>query len=576
MCEPLEAFAACVDGMKGIELSGCIDYFGAAEVTLHNRQDTWADTPLRSNSAIHGVVRYLAAALVLCSVSGCGLNQWVHNGFKVGPNYCKPAVPVAAEWIDDRNPSIQSVTPDLATWWTVFGDPALNDLIETASRQNITLRVAGMRIMEASAVRGVAAGGLFPQTQAMNGGYSRVGVSENVANREATPQRWFDQWGHGFNLSWELDFWGRFRRAIEAADAELDASIENYDDVMVLLLADVASSYVELRTFQERRGCAIRNVVAQENALRIAEDKFSHGAATKRDVEQAKTVLEQTRALVPQFDEGVRLANNRLCVLLGRPPQDIITGGLGETSIPNAPFAVAVGIPADLIRRRPDVRKAEREVAAQSARIGIAESDFYPHISIVGTLGWSSKNLADLYAPESFRGSVGPGFNWNILNYGRIVNNVRAQDARFQQAAYAYQEKVLQAGREAEDGIVKFLKSHERSRCLNASSHAAENTRVITTDQYRQGAVDFTAVFLAESELSQVQDMAATARGQIAQSLISVYRALGGGWDMRLLPQAMTEGGPPGEPASVVDREGQAPEPPTPPPAPPSQPEQQR
>jgi NodT family efflux transporter outer membrane factor (OMF) lipoprotein len=529
----------------------CADYSGDSKMTVQNRQKELADALSRQEGGakqcpdrrpLQRRVWCLATVLALSGFSGCGLNQWVHNGFKVGPNYCKPAVPVASEWIDYRDPNIKSEPVDLAAWWTVFRDPALDNLVQTASRQNISLRVAGMRILEARAMRGVAAGELFPQTQTMNGSYNRTGVSENVANRDATPQRWYNQWNQNFSLSWELDFWGRFRRAVEAADAELDASIENYDDVLVLLLAEVASSYVEMRTFQQRVSYAVNNVVAQENALKITEDRHQHGKATRRDVEQARTVLEQTRATVPQYEQGWRLANNRLCVLLGRPPQDLAAMGLGNASVPKAPPEVAVGIPADLVRRRPDIRKAEREAAAQSAKIGIAESDFYPQISITGTLGWSSQDLSNLYAPGSFRGIVGPGFNWNILNYGRIANNVRAQDARFQQVAYAYQEKVLEAAREAEDGIVKFLKSHKRSKCLDASAQAAENMRDITISQYNEGTVDFTAVYIAESALTQVQDLAAEARGQIAQSLIELYRALGGGWEMRLLPQGGAEG----------------------------------
>ena len=203
-------------------------------------------------------------------------------------------------------------------------------------------------------MRGIAVGELFPQSQTMNGGYTRTGVSEDVANLVATPRRWFSQWNQGFNLGWELDFWGKFRRAVESADAELDASVENYDNVLVLLLADVASSYVEMRTYQERLNYAVQNVAAQENALRIAEDKLRHGAATQRDVEQARTVLEQTRALVPQFEAGQRVANNRLCVLLGIPPRDLVAAGLGDAAIPRTPPDVAVGIPADLIRRRPE------------------------------------------------------------------------------------------------------------------------------------------------------------------------------------------------------------------------------
>jgi NodT family efflux transporter outer membrane factor (OMF) lipoprotein len=522
---------------------------------------------------------FLAVSLALTSSSGCGLNQWVRNGFKVGPNYCKPAVPIASEWIDYRDPHIQSVPTNLACWWTVFNDPALNGLIQTASRQNINLRVAGMRIMEARAIRGIAAGELFPQSQVANGGYTRAGVSETVANRVSTPQRFFNQWQAGFGLAWELDFWGRYRRALEAADAGLDASIENYDDVLVLLLAEVASSYVEMRTYQERWDYAAKNVTAQEGALKIAEDKFQHGAATQRDVEQARTVLEQTRSLLPQFEEGTRVANNKLCVLLGVPPRDLAAAGLGAGPIPTAPPEVAVGVPAELVRRRPDVRKAEREAAAESAKIGVAESDFYPQISIIGTLGWSSQDLNTLFVADSFRGNIGPAFNWNILNYGRIANNVNAHDARFQQAVYVYQEKVLQAAGEAEDGIVKFLKSHQRSKCLDASAHAAANTTTITLDQYRQGVVDFTAVYIAQSELSQVQDLSAEAHGVIALNLISLYKALGGGWEMRLAPPGgmavNVQGLPP--PNAVPQGSPELPEPqeqlPTPAPAAPGAPE---
>jgi NodT family efflux transporter outer membrane factor (OMF) lipoprotein len=478
---------------------------------------------------------HLAAVLALFAFSGCGLNQWVHNGFKVGPNYCKPAVPLASEWIDYRDPNIQSVPADLAVWWTVFRDPALDDLVQAASRRNINLRVAGMRILEARYRRQIAVGELFPQLQEAAGSYSRNKLSANVANAPA--ELWFSNWDVGMNAAWELDFWGRFRRAVEVADAELDASIENYDEVLVLLLAEVASSYVEMRTFQERRSYAAKNVIAQENALKIAEERFENGKATKRDVEQARTIVEQTRSLVPEFEAGQRVANNRLCILLGLPPQDL-AGRLGESPIPQTPPQVAVGIPADLIRRRPDIRRAEREVAAQSARIGIAQSDLYPHISINGTFGWAAADFGDLFdGNRSTFGGIGPAFRWDVLNYGRIVNNVRAQDARFQQAAYAYQQKVLEAAREAEDGIVKLLTNHRRSKYLDASAQAAENARAITVKQYNEGTVDFTPVFIAESQVAQMQDLAAAARGQIAQSLIELYRALGGGWEMRLLPQ---------------------------------------
>lgn len=514
---------------------------------------------------------HLVVLFAFLGSNGCALKQWAHNGFKVGPDYCKPAVPVASEWIDYQDPNIHSQPADLAMWWAVFDDPMLNELVQTAARQNINLRVAGMRIMESRYRRQIAVGALFPQRQDAAGSYSWNDLSSNAANAPAMLA--FSNWDLGVNASWELDFWGRYRRAVEAADAELDASIEDYDDVLVLLLAEVASSYVELRTFQERRSYAIKNLTAQENALKVAEARFQDGKSTRRDVEQARTIVEQTRALVPSLEAGERLANNRLCLLLGIPSQDL-TVNLGEASIPQSPPEVAVGIPADLIRRRPDVRRAEREVAAASARIGIATSDLYPHISLNGTFGWAATDFDDLFDGISTFGGVGPAFRWDVLHYGRIVNRVGARDAQFQQAAYAYQEKVLEAGRETEDGIISFLKNHQRSRHLDASAQAAQVVRDVTFDQYDEGKVDFVAVYVAESELATIQDLAAAARGEIAQSLISLYRALGGGWEMRLFPQGGIEGpaaGPlsvPAEPGENPDIPEAADPLPVPPPAP--------
>lgn len=477
----------------------------------------------------------LAWTVVLTCASGCGLKQWVHNGFLVGPNYGKPPVPVASEWIDSHDARVYTAPAELAAWWCVFGDPHLDALIQNAYQQNLTLRAAGSRILEASYRRRIAAGFMFPQLQDVTGSFSANQQSANVA--VPSPELFFNNWDTGFNATWELDFWGRFRRAIEAADAELDASIEDYDQALVLLLAEVSASYVEFRTFQQRIRYARDNVDAQEKSLQIAEDKLKFGAATERDVQQARTVLEQTRASIPLFQAGARVETNRLCTLLGMPPRDLELE-LGEAPIPSAPPEVAVGIPADLVRRRPDVRRAERDVAAQSARIGIAESDFYPHIALTGTIGVAAEDFSNLFDQRSVFGGIGPAFRWDVLNYGRLLNNVRAQDARFQQLVYTYQQTVLDAGREAEDGIVRFLRSQERARSLAASAAAAERTLQITFDQYRQGAVEFTAVFVAASELAQRQDQYAAAEGDVARSLIALYRALGGGWEMRLMGPA--------------------------------------
>lgn len=476
----------------------------------------------------------IVGLLCVSQLVGCtSISQYVCNGCKVGPNYGRPKAPVASEWIDYADPRVKSEEQDLSAWWTVFNDATLNALIQTAYQQNLTLREAGARILEARAQLGIAAGNLLPQSQSAFADYARVKLSTNTANPPISA--WFSNWDAGLAASWELDFWGRYRRAIEAADAELDASIENYDDVLVVLLSDVAASYVQYRTFEQRLVYARENARIQQRSYQLATDKFEGGATTERDTHQAKQVLEQTEALIPALEIGKRQAANRLCVLLGMPPVDL-EAMLGEgAGIPVVPPDVVVGVPADLLRRRPDVRRAERQVAAQSARIGVAESDLYPHISIVGTIGVEAEQFGTLFhTPGSMIGVIGPGVRWDILNYGRLVNNIRVQDARFQQLAYAYQNQVLQAGREAEDAIVVFLKSQEQAAHLGASVDAAARTVEITKAQYNEGEVDFTPVFLFESILTEQQDQWAVARGDIALGLIALYRALGGGWQIRL------------------------------------------
>lgn len=498
----------------------------------------------------------VSVALVVMTVSGCAavpggrLQDWWHNGLKVGPNYAPPPAPVASEWIDYHDPRVRSQEHQLAAWWTVFNDPALDALIGLAYQQNLTLRVAGARILAARAQRGIAVGNLFPQSQFGFADYGRFKLSQEVAN--PVPHTWFSNWDAGLSASWELDFWGRYRRSIEAADAELDVSVENYDDVLVVLLSDVAANYVRYRTFEQRLVYANQNVAIQEKSYQLAMDKFTGGAATERDVQQAKQVLEQTRALIPSLEIGKRLASNRLSVLLGMPPSRLEwllePGGL----IPATPKDVVVGVPADLLRQRPDVRQAERQVAAQSARIGVAVSDLYPHISLVGTIGVEAENFGGMFdTPGSMIGGVGPAIRWDLLNYGRLVNGVQVQDARFQQLAYAYQDRVLNAGREVEDAIVAFLNTQQEAEHLAASTEAAARTVEITSDQYTEGLIDFTAVYLFQSVLAEQQDQLAATQGDVALSLIEIYRALGGGWQIRLgdgafcgFPPAMEDAGP--------------------------------
>lgn len=483
-----------------------------------------------------GVLSLGGVVLALLAGGCTSPAEYIRNGFKVGPNYQKPPAPVAQQWLDQGARGINPMPADLSQWWKTFNDPILNSLVETAYRQNLDLRTAGMRILEARAIRNIAAGNLFPQLQEAFGSYSRNQLSLNNANvPDGIPgfKRAFDQWGTGFNLSWEVDFWGRFRRALESTNADLDASIENYDDVLVLLIAEAADAYVRIRTFQTRIQYAQDNIEIQSLLVKRADDRFKRGAASKLDLAQMRSNLTDTQALKEQLDIGLRQANNELCVLLGIPPSNLVEQ-MGVGPIPETPAAAVVGIPADLIRRRPDIRRAERLVAAQSARIGIATSDLYPHFYINGTMGYQAENLGQLFTTKSFFGNIGPGFSWDILNYGWLLNKVRFEDARFQKEVLTYQNTVLRAGREVEDGLIAFLKSQVRARYLAESAADAKVAVEVVESEIKLLQFDINRAFVTSNFLVGQQDKLAVAHGDIALGLIQVYRALGGGWELRL------------------------------------------
>jgi NodT family efflux transporter outer membrane factor (OMF) lipoprotein len=477
---------------------------------------------------------------------GCTtLKEYVHNGFKVGPKYARPPAPVASHWIDTEDARVRGESADYSQWWTAFNDPVLNDLVQLAYRQNLTVREAGFRVLAARAQRGITVGEFFPQTQVMNGNAASHGLSGNVANRFGTPQLWFGQFEYGFGLAWELDFWGKFRRAIEAADATLDASVENYDDVLVTLLGDVATTYVEIRTYQQQIAYLTELNDLQRQSLEVAEAKFKGGQTSKIDVNQAQSDVSQIRAVIEEVRIKLRQATNRLCVLLGHPPE-AIEADLGSGAIPVPPSEVIASIPADLLRRRPDVRRAEREAAAQSANIGVAVADFYPQISLNANFGWSAQDLGKLFATGSFRELVGPSFQWPILNYGRILNNVRVQDARYQSLVTAYQQTVLTAAREVEDGLVNYLRSQIRVREQNESVKALTEAYKEVQTQYKNGLVDFNRVALVQEKLQERLVLLTEGRKESALGLIQVYRALGGGWEIRCgqAPVAVDQNGP--------------------------------
>jgi NodT family efflux transporter outer membrane factor (OMF) lipoprotein len=420
----------------------------------------------------------------------------------------------------------------------VFNNPVLDQLIETAHQQNLPLQIAGLRILEARAQLGIARGNQYPQVQQAVGSATANELSENSPNFSSSIDDDFANYQAGFDAAWELDFWGRFRRGIEAADANLSATVADYDNALVSLTAEVARVYVTIRTLEERLALARANISLQEESLRIATVRFENGATTELDVQQATSNLADTQALVPVLLKSLRQAKNGLSVLLGMPPSDLtqMLGGAG--TIPGAPVQVAAGVPADLLRRRPDVQAAELQAASRSALVGVAQTDLYPSFSLLGSIGvqtsdTGSSDAGDLFDSDSLFFSAGPSFRWNILNYGRIKNNVRVQDARLQQTLVNYRNSVLTAYQEVEDAMVAFVQSQRESEFRATSAQAAARSTELANIQYREGSVDFQRVVDTERFLVAQQDQWTSVRGDVALNLIAMYKALGGGWEVR-------------------------------------------
>jgi NodT family efflux transporter outer membrane factor (OMF) lipoprotein len=487
------------------------------------------------------ILRIMLSILFLCLL--------VINGCVVGPDYVKPEVKFNENWNDKDDERVENQAVN-AEWWQAFEDPILDKLIQLAYQQNLPLQIAGLRILESRARLGIAVGQQFPQQQEFTASISDNGLSKNAPN-SAIADRHFWDYDAGFDAIWELDFWGKFRRGVEAETAGWIASMADYDDTLVSLTAEVARTYTVIRTNEVLIDLAIENAKVQEEGLRIAESRFRNGATTELDVMQAQTLLESTKATIPQLEISLRQAENALSTLLGQP-----TGRLheildGNEVIPSAPSDVAVGIPAELLRRRPDIRSAELNAAAQCARIGIAKADLFPTLSLAGNIGVQTSsnggvlsNNADfgnLFDSGSMFYSWGPVIQWPIFNYGRITNNVRVQDARFQELIVNYQNIVLAAEQEVEDDLIAFLKSQEIAIHEQNSVAAARRSVEISLAQYREGEVDYQRVLDSQRSLLQEENNLAQTQSSISTNLIALYKALGGGWEIRKGQQVVQE-----------------------------------
>lgn len=470
-----------------------------------------------------------ALLVCCCLLSGC---------FKLGPDFASPEVKLPDNWQDGKAQAAgteKAKRADYRNWWKVFNDPVLNQLVEKAYAQNLDLQIAAVRILEARAQLGIAKGSIFPQRQQFGTDLMYNKLSEHMPNIDTFS---FGTFELGFDTLWELDIWGKFRRGIESADANLNASLLDYDDVLVSLTAEVAAAYVQIRTFQQRLQLAKENAEIQQRSLKITQALLRNGLGTELDVQQAKALLHGTKAMIYSLETGARQSMNALSILLGTPPGSLGTLLANNKPIPSAAAEVTVGIPADMLRRRPDVRREELKAAAQSAMIGVAKADLFPRLSLQGSIGLASSSangvdIFDVFSMQSLAAKIGPTVTWPILHYGRLKNNVRVQDAKFEQALIRYQNSVLRALREAEDAMIGFHKAREQVVELRQGVDASQRAVELSLNEYRNGLESYMRVLNSQQFLVQQQDRLTANQGDAARNVIALYKALGGGWEIR-------------------------------------------
>ena len=474
-----------------------------------------------------GLLAFAALALGACAT--------------VGPDYERPDSPLGPEWYQADRARYDTRAEQQVRWWQSLGDPVLDELIDIAHEQNNSLKIAGLRVLESRAQLGIAVGNRYPQSQAAVGEATALSASKNAANTAAGDLE-FTQFSVGVGASWEIDFWGKFRRGIEAADAAYLASVAGYDQVMVLVTAQVCGTYLAIRTLEEQLRITSENIAIQQRSFDIVNVQFENGKTSELDVLQARTLLMSTRASVPELETALYQARNALSVLLGRPPSDLEDLLQAGAAIPTVPKELAIGLPADLLRRRPDVRQAEYLAMAQNARVGLAQANLYPSFSLSGSLGLvaagstettrtGKSGIGQLFDTDSVTYAVGPSFVWPFLNYDRIKNSVRVQDARLQQALVAYRDTVLRAAQEVEDALVALDGAIQQQELLLETVRNARRSTDVAQLRFNEGLADYQRVLNAQQALFSQQARYVSNRSDIVGSFIALYLALGGGWE---------------------------------------------
>jgi len=453
-------------------------------------------------------------------------------GCTVGPDYEVPEPTTPDAWHTAVAAELEMPDSPLETWWLRLDDPKLDQLIARARESSLDLQAAAFRVQEARALLGIATGRYAPDVD-INATYNRSEPSDNgLFPPAAGGPETTDLYNVGFGLNWEIDLFGRLRRNAEAARAGLGGSVEDYRDVLVVLLADVANNYIEVRSLQSRIRYAEANIAAQRDSFGLTRARFDAGLTSARDVAQAEANLANTEATIPALEASLEATLNILAILLGETPGSLHNELSGLTPIPEPEDGLTLGLPAELLRRRPDIRQAERQLAAQTARIGVAKADLYPTFSLAGVLALQSTSGSDLFDSSSTTWSLVPGLRWNIFSAGKIRNQIRAEEARTQQALLFYERTVLVALGEVESALVAYERQQVRRDHLLRAATSWERAVELADTQYRSGLTDFQSFLDAQRELFSQQDAYATSEGRVVQNLIALNRALGGGWDV--------------------------------------------
>jgi NodT family efflux transporter outer membrane factor (OMF) lipoprotein len=464
---------------------------------------------------------------------GCAivLGAMVLAGCTVGPDYQRPKAAVPAGWVGattqpTTQPGTTTTAPaEIVEWWTTFRDSRLDSLVLRALESNLDLQQAESRIRQARAARAVAAGGLWPNVD-VSASYRR-----SRSGAASTGSR--DLYQAGFDAAWELDVFGGVRRSIEAADADVAFAIEDRRDVLVTLAAEVALNYMDLRGFQRQIVIAEKNLQTERRSLDLTRRRFGGGFVSGLDVANAEAEVATNESRIPLLEASVRQVIYSLSVLLGREPAALLNELTIEAPIPTTPPAVPIGLPSDLLRRRPDIRRAEAQLHAATARVGVATADLFPRFSLTGSLGTSGSRPKDLGNFDNRFWSIGPSVSWPIFDAGKIRANIGVQNAIQEQALIGYRATILVALQDVENALIAYAKEQQHQTSLAAAVAANRRALDLATQLYTQGQTDFTDVLLAQRSLLGSEDALVQSERTMATNLISLYKALGGGWEIR-------------------------------------------